>query len=1367
MLSVRLLVAAAVLGLAWQGSPVRAAKEAPPTDDNALPWTYRDWRHDWTNMTQQMWVDFAGKSYRDMPTTEQWDFIARNYAIVSLEKCFAGGAFPRRTEDAVIAGARALKQVNPHIAVLNYFHTEVCFADCYQYGVRWEANTQWHLKGDDGVILYKYTPRRTFYNYTDPTVRSFVVNATARPTGVSAADLGLLDGVFGDGVTKMPVSSKVGAARRAVWSTHHIATVNASRVAMHATYGAAAPGATPPPPGTPARKPLYVGNSFFFYPQNPTYGVNTLPVQDGTCLEHFISFEMLNGQAQPRISLFDQAIQMIEDATLTRKMPVLVRGFPGPMAGPICAQGPSFNANSGLPQPSCSGATGFTQRAAWARYFLVPVLAGYLVAANERTYFSYNWWYTAPDGIYPCPTGECSAPSDWYPELTRNIGPPLGRYSKTTSGGRVVYRRRFRNANVTFDASNISRSVIDWAPASFHPPPTRSVSQTQTPVTPPTRTATPSLRVDDDVSAWAHDWEGSIGAQKWVDFFAPNRTRLLSNAELDFVAANYAIVSLEKCFVYGRPNEETTIATAKALKARNPKLRVLWYSNSALCFASCYAYGVNFTAPMELDDDGGTPYVTSGAKYYDHSKPHVRQFYAVDATAGVFDSARWGTVCNTSSTGGASNNAHAPATACVFDGVFADKANTNVPLAFNRSPLSMSPARIAAYEAGHRAALAEASPLLKRRVAGAPSSTPGGATTAQPPVGALLGNTFHARRYDDIAPLRAANAETLRYLDEARLDGGCFEHFNAISMLAGNGTLSPIRFQAALELVGEVSARRKITLVRLWPGPVDSRAITVKGPSYSAGSGFATPTTYEGRAAALSQWLEPALAGYLMVASNWTYLDYSWWYGLQDGVTPCCDGSCSGPCGWYPLLKRRTGAPIGLAHRVDGDVGRAWVFRREFEHCTVWFDAVAMERSRIVFRRTDSATVSRSASTPLPTPQPTAAMTPQSTPQPTPEPQSSPQPTPDQQCRWTCATPCAHCLGREVDAATNTQRVTIDFARCKSGDTISWAACRDSACSLERCVAGTASPELQKCDETTGASFLAPLSQQTLTIQTHDGQTHGNVSCRGVGLGDGQCSGGSGTSCDGAVSGVCDQVVDLSTCPGSITTLAPGTTETPGPTEDESARAGANNSTGDGSGSTEQAPCRLFKLHCWVVYLAATGVVLLMVGVVVLRYINHRNDLQRRIDALKAKEEMEAAGPTGDDAEAMRPVSGAGSSPADARRKQSVSFAPVGPGDGAGDGDDIVSADASVLLGTGRLFVTSTRVNPACGVNPLSDAPSSARITVEDFSDHDERNASALPGASASGSDGLAVGAVVRRLSRSAVALTIDSVPGSPTKKAE
>ena len=68
--------------------------------------------------------------------------------------------------------------------------------------------------------------------------------------------------------------------------------------------------------------------------------------------------------------------------------------------------------------------------------------------------------YTAPDGVYPCPhpNGACSAPAQWYPELSLPLGPPLGPYSRTG----WLYTRQFAHADVTFDANNVTASSVAW-----------------------------------------------------------------------------------------------------------------------------------------------------------------------------------------------------------------------------------------------------------------------------------------------------------------------------------------------------------------------------------------------------------------------------------------------------------------------------------------------------------------------------------------------------------------------------------------------------------------------------------------------------------------------------------------------------------------------------------------------------------------------------------------------------------------------------------------------------------------------------------------------------------------------------------------
>jgi hypothetical protein len=81
-----------------------------------------------------------------------------------------------------------------------------------------------------------------------------------------------------------------------------------------------------------------------------------------------------------------------------------------------------------------------------------------------------------------------------------------------------------------------------------------------------------------------HSWDGGISSMMWVDFAfrlgmgsgAPNLTK----TQADFVANNYAIVSLEKCL--GEPENETLAVFrdwSRNLKAINPDLKILFYWN--------------------------------------------------------------------------------------------------------------------------------------------------------------------------------------------------------------------------------------------------------------------------------------------------------------------------------------------------------------------------------------------------------------------------------------------------------------------------------------------------------------------------------------------------------------------------------------------------------------------------------------------------------------------------------------------------------------------------------------------------------------------------------------------------------------------
>jgi len=113
-------------------------------------------------------------------------------------------------------------------------------------------------------------------------------------------------------------------------------------------------------------------------------------------------------------------------------------------------------------------------------------------------------------------------------------------------------------------------------------------------------------------------------------------------------------------------------------------------------------------------------------------------------------------------------------------------------------------------------------------------------------------------------------------------------------------------------------------------------------------------------------------------------------------------------------------------------------------------------------------------------------------------------------------------------AGTDKKRVTVSYADCK-GASISWACCRTAGCNLKTCDGTAAGDGAFKCESTLDSVFEVPAGQTTITVQTHDGRTAGDVACPATGPKglDQPCCGGAGSSCSGAVSGVCNQEIDI------------------------------------------------------------------------------------------------------------------------------------------------------------------------------------------------------------------------------------------------
>lgn len=393
-----------------------------------VPFAFAEWTHGWETVGDMLWADFAGTGYSQTLTDEQVSFVASTYQIVSLEKCFAMSSFPT-TEAAVVNMTKRLKDVNPNVKVLFYYHTFQDFSDCYAAGKVFMANPGWWLYDDNSKPVG--TSPRFYQNSIEPVVQDFWAQSILNVSALS----GLIDGVFADGTDMAPIPNVSSSRLTALVHASHV-MVNSTRHALQAL--------------NPTRETMLFGNGLDEYAQIAGHGVDALPYLDGIVYEHFLAFEMLdpvNGTVVP--ALFDEAMGLILNASAQGKG-VLVKAWPGPCTTPILPLGPAWPGNS---QPMT-----YAGRAAAAAQWLTPALAAFLVLVQPNIYLSYSTWYTAPDGYYPCPNNTCSAPVSWYPALAHPLGAPSGPALRTG----WTYSRAFEHAQVTFNAANVTASTIVW-----------------------------------------------------------------------------------------------------------------------------------------------------------------------------------------------------------------------------------------------------------------------------------------------------------------------------------------------------------------------------------------------------------------------------------------------------------------------------------------------------------------------------------------------------------------------------------------------------------------------------------------------------------------------------------------------------------------------------------------------------------------------------------------------------------------------------------------------------------------------------------------------------------------------------------------
>ncbi|MFC1766209.1 putative glycoside hydrolase, partial [Planctomycetota bacterium] len=131
-------------------------------------------------------------------TPEEYDYIAKNYSIFTVEKRHAWGEYGPKpnTEAATIGTAKKLKEINPDIKVLMYWNIVLNW-NFYESQTEFNKHPEWVYR--DWVFQHANHDPVPMYDLNNPQVQTWWVNAIVDP--ILRGDL---DGVFLDAGPKVP-----------------------------------------------------------------------------------------------------------------------------------------------------------------------------------------------------------------------------------------------------------------------------------------------------------------------------------------------------------------------------------------------------------------------------------------------------------------------------------------------------------------------------------------------------------------------------------------------------------------------------------------------------------------------------------------------------------------------------------------------------------------------------------------------------------------------------------------------------------------------------------------------------------------------------------------------------------------------------------------------------------------------------------------------------------------------------------------------------------------------------------------------------------------------------------------------------------
>lgn len=405
--------------------------------------------------------------------------------------------------------------------------------------------------------------------------------------------------------------------------------------------------------------------------------------------------------------------------------------------------------------------------------------------------------------------------------------------------------------------------------------------------------ATGGLTTVHSATPFQHSW-GTVG--ELMAMHGKWKTTPPAQDDLAFAANNYATITTGTgCSATVNTThtiEQAVQATAAGLKAANPSVPVgmYWRSGFALELAGCSGFAGEWAAHPEwyLKDDAGKVVTRGKDYYYDYVQADVREFVAtvlVNATRATMASG-----------------------APLIDFLYIDGVD--------------DPSQPRSYAPG--VGLARSAQLVAAKYA----------------VLADVVNQLDAAGHNQKLVLNGLDtAEAAPFHVATGASGSMFDHWSILQFLNRSspvGVFNASYMDGAITLATSTVLDNVTTQIKGWPGP-----IIAQRDKYPRG--LHTPTTpAELQAVALARF-NSELALFLLVASEYNFWIYSWFWDFDDYVPGKPDSSI--PAGFFPEAKCALGAPTGPYKRVTG----TYTYTREFAHASVFVDLTNRTASSVAF----------------------------------------------------------------------------------------------------------------------------------------------------------------------------------------------------------------------------------------------------------------------------------------------------------------------------------------------------------------------------------------------------------------------------------